>query len=172
MSARGADLDCLYGRLALAAVALDDLRVELGAADLDYDEAEAMFPVMAHLELVVDGMRDALYRAQELDQRPRRHNRIIDQALRDARRGASKGRQTMSTRACEPMHAPNLPPAGPERERMFWRMSGSERVALMRAGELSIAECCRWASRAPREVPLVDGEFEFIAAFSPEARER
>lgn len=40
---------------------------------------------------------------------------------------------------------------------------------LMRAGELTITECCQWAARAPHEVPLVNGEFVFIAAFTPEA---
>ncbi len=64
-----------------------------------------------------------------------------------------------------------LPATGQERQRTFWRLSPSERVALMRAGELTIAECCRWAARAAHEVPIVNGEFEFIAAFTTEARE-
>jgi len=42
-----------------------------------------------------------------------------------------------------------------ERDRMFWRLSPAERVTLMRSGELTLAECCRWAARAPSEVPLV-----------------
>lgn len=63
-----------------------------------------------------------------------------------------------------------LPATGLERQRAFWRLSASERVALMRAGELTIPECCRWAARAAHEVPIVNGEFEFIAAFTPEAR--
>lgn len=54
---------------------------------------------------------------------------------------------------------------------MFWRMSTLERIALMRSGELTLAECCRWAARAPHEVPVLNGEFEFIAAFTPEASE-
>jgi hypothetical protein len=52
---------------------------------------------------------------------------------------------------------------------MFWCLSPAERVALMRCGELTLGECCRWAARAPHEVPVLDGEFEFIAAFTPEA---
>lgn len=64
-----------------------------------------------------------------------------------------------------------LPASSPERRHAFWRLSANERVALMRAGELTIAECCRWAARAPHEVPVANGEFEFIAAFTPEARE-
>jgi hypothetical protein len=63
-----------------------------------------------------------------------------------------------------------LPATDHERRQAFWRLSAHERVALMRAGELTIAECCRWAARAPHEVPIVNGEFEFIAAFTTDAR--
>jgi len=52
----------------------------------------------------------------------------------------------------------------------LWRLSPGERVALMRAGELTLKECCQSAARAPP--PVVDGEFEFISAFTPEAREQ
>jgi hypothetical protein len=55
---------------------------------------------------------------------------------------------------------------------VFWRLSPSERIALMRAGDLTLKECCHWAARAPQEVPIVNGEFEFIAAFTPEACEQ
>jgi hypothetical protein len=58
-------------------------------------------------------------------------------------------------------------PAG--REAAFWRMSPAERVATMRRGELTDKECLKWAARAPHEVPILNGEFEFIAAFTPEA---
>jgi hypothetical protein len=64
-----------------------------------------------------------------------------------------------------------FPASGRERQEMFWRLSPAERVALMRAGQLTLKECCRWAARAPHEVPIVDGEFEFIAAFTPESSE-
>jgi hypothetical protein len=53
----------------------------------------------------------------------------------------------------------------------LWRMKPKERVAAMRRGELTLEQCCAWAARYPHEVPLVHGEFEFIAAFTPEARE-
>ena len=33
----------------------------------------------------------------------------------------------------------------------------------MRRRELTLQECCAWAARAPHEVPLLDGEFAFIA---------
>lgn len=41
----------------------------------------------------------------------------------------------------------------------------------MRSGGLSLSECCAWAAKAPEEVPLVNGEFEFIVMFTPEAEE-
>ena len=65
-----------------------------------------------------------------------------------------------------------FPESAQERRVVFWRLSPAERIALMRAGELTLKECCQWAARAPREVPIVNGEFEFIAAFTPEVREQ
>jgi len=64
-----------------------------------------------------------------------------------------------------------FPASADERREMFWRLSHLERVALMRAGELTLGECCQWAAKAPHEVPVVNGEFEFIGAFTPEACE-
>jgi hypothetical protein len=53
----------------------------------------------------------------------------------------------------------------------LWRMTPDERVSAMRRGDLTLEQCCAWASRYPQPVPLLPGEFEFIAAFTPEARE-
>jgi hypothetical protein len=53
----------------------------------------------------------------------------------------------------------------------LWRMTPSERVAAMRGGDLTMEQCCAWAARYPRQVPLLHGEFEFIAAYTPEVRE-
>jgi hypothetical protein len=50
----------------------------------------------------------------------------------------------------------------------LWAMSAQERVQAMRAGRLSLALCLHWASRRPREVPLLNGEWEFIAISTPE----
>jgi hypothetical protein len=53
-------------------------------------------------------------------------------------------------------------------------MTPSERVAAMRAGELSYALLCEWSARRPDEVPRLQtgssfaGEFEWLAAFIPE----
>jgi hypothetical protein len=41
----------------------------------------------------------------------------------------------------------------------------------MRRGELTSGQLLEWAKRRPCEVPLVNGEFEFIAALTPEVAE-
>jgi hypothetical protein len=45
------------------------------------------------------------------------------------------------------------------------------RLAAYRRGEFDFETCCRWAARYPHEVPLLDGEFEFIALTMPEVCE-
>jgi hypothetical protein len=65
-----------------------------------------------------------------------------------------------------------LPASAEQRRAVFWRLSALERVALLRVGELTLKECRQWAARAPQEVPIVNGEFEFIAAFTPDACEQ
>jgi hypothetical protein len=57
------------------------------------------------------------------------------------------------------------------RLRPLRRMTPTERVTAMRRGELTIEQCCAWASRNPGQVPLINGEFEFIAAYTPEVCE-
>ncbi len=52
-----------------------------------------------------------------------------------------------------------------------WRMTANERIAAMRRGDLSLEQCCAWAARYPRQVPLINGEWEFIAAYMPEVCE-
>jgi hypothetical protein len=58
-----------------------------------------------------------------------------------------------------------------EHSRLLWRMSAAERKAAMWRGELTGAQLIEWARRAPDEVPLIDGEFAFIAAQTPEVAE-
>jgi hypothetical protein len=53
----------------------------------------------------------------------------------------------------------------------LWQMSAQERVGAMRRGELSLEQCAAWAARHPEQVPLVNGEFEYLAAFTPEVCE-
>ncbi|HEY5287953.1 MAG TPA: hypothetical protein VIJ50_12690 [Solirubrobacteraceae bacterium] len=50
----------------------------------------------------------------------------------------------------------------------LWKMSAEERLAAMRRGELTWNQLYEWASRAGYEVPLLNGEFEFIAVLTPE----
>ena len=58
-----------------------------------------------------------------------------------------------------------------EQRGQLWSMTRTERVAAMRARRLSLFQCCAWAARRPHEVPLLNGEFEFIAVTTPEATE-
>lgn len=58
-----------------------------------------------------------------------------------------------------------------EASKRLWALTAAERVGAMRRGELSPRQLCEWARRRPDEVPLVEGEYEFIALTTPEAAE-
>lgn len=58
-----------------------------------------------------------------------------------------------------------------ESKRRLWAMSVDERVAAMRAGALSLRQCLHWASQAPQQVPLLHGEYEFLAIHEPDIAE-
>ncbi len=58
-----------------------------------------------------------------------------------------------------------------EPSQTLWSMTAEQRQDAMWAGELSAAECWEWAKLAPHEVPLIENEFAFIAAFTPEIAE-
>ena len=62
-------------------------------------------------------------------------------------------------------------PAWEEAKRRVWAMTADERRAAMYAGRLSLRLCLHWATHAPREVPLLNGEWWFIAASTPEVLE-
>jgi len=53
----------------------------------------------------------------------------------------------------------------------LWKMTVSQRINAMRKGELSLEQCAAWAARHPEQVPLLNGEFEYLAAFTPEVHE-
>ncbi len=53
----------------------------------------------------------------------------------------------------------------------LWEMTPAEREAAMWRGELTFDQCSAWARRAPHEVPLINGEFAFIAISTPEIAE-
>lgn len=55
-----------------------------------------------------------------------------------------------------------------ESSKALWRMTPQQRVSAMRRGELTAAQLWEWAKRRPSEVPLLNGEFEFIALLTPE----
>lgn len=57
------------------------------------------------------------------------------------------------------------------RLRALWQMTPAQRVAAMRRGKLTLEQCAAWAARYPEQVPLVNGEFEYITTFTPEARD-
>jgi len=49
------------------------------------------------------------------------------------------------------------------RIRALWTMTPAQRVAAMYRGELTYPQLAAWAAARPHEVPLLDGEFWFIA---------
>ena len=57
----------------------------------------------------------------------------------------------------------------PDRLERMWAMTAEERRQAAERGQLSLGEMLQWASRRPREVELVDGEFWFITALSADS---
>jgi hypothetical protein len=55
-----------------------------------------------------------------------------------------------------------------ERREALRRLGRDGRLAGYRRGEFSLDTCCLWAAAYPHEVPLLNGEFEFIARTTPE----
>jgi hypothetical protein len=54
------------------------------------------------------------------------------------------------------------------RLRALWQMTPAQRVAAMRRGELTLEQCSARAARHPEQVPIVNGEFEYLVMFTPE----
>lgn len=52
------------------------------------------------------------------------------------------------------------------RLRALWTMTPAQRVAAMYRGELTYQQLAAWAGARPEEVPLLNGEFWFIAIHS------
>ena len=57
------------------------------------------------------------------------------------------------------------------RLRRLWQMTAEQRVAAMRRGELTREELAAWSGRHPEQVPILNGEFEWIAIDTPEVCE-
>lgn len=54
------------------------------------------------------------------------------------------------------------------RLRRLWQMPPEQRVAAMRRGELTLEQLAAWSARHPEQVPMLNGEFEWIAIRTPE----
>lgn len=55
-----------------------------------------------------------------------------------------------------------------EQLQALWAMTAAQRVAAMWRGQLTRYQLSKWTSRAPHEVPLLGGEFAWIAMRTPE----
>jgi hypothetical protein len=58
-----------------------------------------------------------------------------------------------------------------ERGETLRRLGREGRLAVHRRGEFDFDTCCLWAASYPHEVPLLSGEFEFLAVKTPEVCE-
>jgi hypothetical protein len=58
-----------------------------------------------------------------------------------------------------------------ERRETVRRLGRQGRLAAYSRGEFDLDTCCLWAAGYPGEVPLLNGEFEFIARMTPEVCE-
>ena len=58
-----------------------------------------------------------------------------------------------------------------EQAERLWAMTREQRIDAMRRGQLTFWQLHHWARRAPGEVPTLNGEWEFIAAHTPEIAE-
>lgn len=61
-------------------------------------------------------------------------------------------------------HRPTRLSINSERLQRMWAMTAAQRVQAARGGRLSLDKLQRWSAQHPSEVPLVAGEFFFIAA--------
>lgn len=79
------------------------------------------------------------------------------------------------------LRAPAPGPTQAERDRAFFAMSATQRVATMWRSldrrvdtppEVNMATLYHWMQRCPHEVPLINGEFAPISVFTPECADR
>jgi len=62
-------------------------------------------------------------------------------------------------------------PCTAEEKARIEAMSVEERVDAMYDGLFTYRECAWWASRWPHQVPLINNEYAYLAAFEAEAAE-
>lgn len=60
------------------------------------------------------------------------------------------------------------PRSAAEEIEALWAMTPAERVTAMWRSELTWRQLSKWTSRAPHEVPMLGGEFAWIAMRTPE----
>ncbi len=57
----------------------------------------------------------------------------------------------------------------PERLKQMWKLTPDQRVLEFQRGHPTLGEMLRWSARRPEDVPLINGEFFFLAAFTADA---
>ena len=75
---------------------------------------------------------------------------------------------TPAVRSASSSRPPTCQPQPGTSTSALWAMTRAERIAAMWRGELTIRQLCQWSSRAQHEVPLLGGEFAWIAMRTPE----
>lgn len=60
-------------------------------------------------------------------------------------------------------HLARLERARQGRLRSLWQMTVEQRIAAMRRGNLTREQLAAWSARHPDQVPMLNGEFEWIA---------
>jgi hypothetical protein len=68
-------------------------------------------------------------------------------------------------------HLARLERARQGRLRSLWQMTVEQRIAAMRRGELTLEQLAAWSARHPDQIPMLHGEFEWIAIRMPEVCE-
>lgn len=82
-------------------------------------------------------------------------------------RETAHSQQTEATRQSRVIHKPTSLTTTDERLARMWALTPAQRLQEARQGRLTLSEMLRWAARAPAgEVPIVNGEYFFIAALS------
>jgi hypothetical protein len=81
-----------------------------------------------------------------------------------------RGAETVRETAQQPQTRTAIPrPASlaidPDRLERMWAMTPAQRRQAAQRGQLSLGEMLKWASRRPHEVPTVNGDWFFIAAY-------
>jgi hypothetical protein len=92
-----------------------------------------------------------------------------------ARRARSGLRARLEEVAVSPLRSTELLAgqlaARRERREALRRLGRDGRLAAYRRGEFDLDTCCLWSAAYRHEVPLLNGEFEFVARFTPEVCE-